>query len=1012
MERAAAGAGALYLLTGEPGIGKSRLAAEVAAAARGRGLRVAWGRCWEAGGAPVFWPWREVIEGLGIRFPDAIAAGDPAEARFALFRAVTAALAGEAAREPLLVVLEDLHAADRSTLLLLEFAASQVRGLPILILGTYRDLEAKLRADAADAIAGLGRVGQILQLARLRRPEVVALVRDAIEDAGDALAAAIFEMTAGNPLFVDEVVRDVRARGGEAGLTVPLGVREIIRQRLAALSADARRVLEAGSVLGVELGAAELDRIVDDAPAVIEEAARNGLVGARDGRIRFTHALYREALYHDLPRERRQQLHREAARALTATSAPLAEIAHHLLESGADAATEAVAHAIRAAGLAAEVFAYEDAAVLLDRARLAIGPGPMEALLRARVMIALGEIRLRSGDVGGRALCVEAAEVARRLDDAELLARAGLAYGSVFTTLGVDPVLVGLLEDALARQPDQDSALRARLMARLAAARQPAVDGRDRDIQLGFDAVAMARRVGDRRELLAVLHSATGVLYGAVNPAIRLPLAREQEHIAEELGDLARLVQARGRLAMDHLELGDFASYAKLADSYEQVAARIGRAAAPWRTPLMRSMLALAGDRFAESERWQEESRQIENERPAARRAQDLHRVGFLRAAERHAELGAALPELRSLWLQTPYGPMIAEPRVLSCLARLGADAEVRAGLDQVTPAAMAEAINATALAEAIWLAGTADEARAVRAVLAPYAEVWMVYWLDCDIVEGPAGRLLAYLHGVAGDWDECDRCFARALRAVEAAGRRGLAARMRFELGDLMVRADRDRERARALLAEGRAGATVVGLPELVALIDRRHLAAASAAAPPPREAPAGSGFAMELEGEYYAIAGSSGPLHFKATRGMHYLAQLVDRPGVDVHVLELAGAGEGVDRGDAGELLDGAAFRAYRDRLQQLREAADEAEALGNAERADLVRAEMEAIAGEISRATGRGGRGRRGESVVDRARSAVQRRIKDALDRVTEQDPGLGAWLRRTVRTGNYCSFRPKP
>src|SRR4051794_22230159 len=100
------GAGALYLIAGEPGIGKTRLAAELATRARERGIRTAWGRCWEAGGAPALWPWREACEGLGLAFPDpgAIAVTDPAEARFALFREVAGVLGREAAREPLVIV--------------------------------------------------------------------------------------------------------------------------------------------------------------------------------------------------------------------------------------------------------------------------------------------------------------------------------------------------------------------------------------------------------------------------------------------------------------------------------------------------------------------------------------------------------------------------------------------------------------------------------------------------------------------------------------------------------------------------------------------------------------------------------------------------------------------------------------------------------------------------------------------------------------------------------------------
>jgi hypothetical protein len=142
-----------------------------------------------------------------------------------------------------------------------------------------------------------------------------------------------------------------------------------------------------------------------------------------------------------------------------------------------------------------------------------------------------------------------------------------------------------------------------------------------------------------------------------------------------------------------------------------------------------------------------------------------------------------------------------------------------------------------------------------------------------------------------------------------------------------------------------------------------------------------------------------------------MHYLARLVESPDVAIHVLELAGSADHVDRGDAGELIDPSAFRAYRERLEALREVVEDAEARGDADRAENARDEMEMIAQQLTQASGRGGRARRAESAVDRARSAVQRRIKDAVQRIGEQDAELGAWLQRAVSTGNYCSFRSR-
>jgi hypothetical protein len=1016
LARVASG-GTLYLLAGEPGIGKTRLASETASLARARGLRVSWGRCWEAGGAPPFWPWREALDGCGVPFPDAatVATGDPTEARFALFREVAGALGRAAAREPLLVVLEDLHAADRPTLLLLEFVASQLRAHPIVVVGTYRDVEARQRPDAGTALAQVGRAGRVLRLPALSEADVAALLGDAIAGIDGGLAATVYSITQGNPLFVGEMVQDVRARGIGAGVSIPIGVREVIRQRLGRVPEAIRPVLDAAAVLGVEVGVAVLARMAGDVGAALDDAVPSGLITLRDGRLRFAHSLYREGLYHELPRARRQSLHREAARALDETGAPLAEMAHHLLESGPEAAADAIGAAVRAAAHAVDVFAFEEAAVLLERASAAIPAGPLEGPLRCRVLIAQGEARLRSGDATGRELCARAAGIARELGDAVLLARAGLAYGSVLLMGGVDPFLVGALEQALAQLPDADTALRARVMARLATARQPSPpDVRQRDIDLAWDAVAMARRVGDRRELVAVLHSASGVLYGAVDPADRVPLMREQERLAEELGDTARRLHACVRLAIDHLELGDFASYAELADSYEALAARTGPAAEPWRVPLMRSMLALRHDRFEESLRWQEESRRIDSERPRARRAQAFHRICFLRAAERHAELRASLPELRNLWLAMPYGAALAEARVASVLARLGADDELRELMARMPDATFHEEVNASALAEAVWATGDAARAQVLVPSLTRFRERWAMYWFDCEIAEAPGTRLLAYVEGVVGDWDACDRWYGRALAAVERVGRRSMVARMRFELGDLLVRAGREPARARALLVEARALAADVGLPDLVGLIDRRHpgvTAATGRAEGPAAPAPPARRFSMVREGEYFAVTTPRGALRFKATRGMEYLARLVEEPDVSIHVLTLVGSADHPDRGDAGALLDASAFRSYRARLESLRDAVEDAEALGDADRAERARDEMEAIARELARASGAGGRARRADSAVDRARSAVQRRIKDAIQRIGEQDAELGTWLQRSVVTGNHCTFHPR-
>ena len=145
--------------------------------------------------------------------------------------------------------------------------------------------------------------------------------------------------------------------------------------------------------------------------------------------------------------------------------------------------------------------------------------------------------------------------------------------------------------------------------------------------------------------------------------------------------------------------------------------------------------------------------------------------------------------------------------------------------------------------------------------------------------------------------------------------------------------------------------------------------------------------------------------------------LVRLIEEPGREIHVLDLTGerasgggANEAIDTGDAGELLDDEARRSYQRRLEDLEETVAEAESFGDAARAARARAEIEMLGAELGRAVGLGGRIRRAGGAAERARSAVQRRIKNAIERIGEHAPALGALLGRTVRTGNYCVYRP--
>ena len=288
LERAESGRGALCFVVGEGGIGKTRLADELSALAERRGTRVVWGRCWVADGRPPYWPWlqavraylretelRRVVADLGDAaaaltqvLPELRAAGAPTPpameseaARFRLFEAIAALLRRAALERPLLLVLDDLQWADLPSLRLLELVANSLDETRVLVLGLYRETEARRDDGVAESLAALGRSGRHLRLCGFSAPEVATFIAQvAGRPAPAAVIDRIHTATDGNPFFVDEVVRLLGQSSAEGdwrlpasgGLPLSQGVRGAIRQRLAPLPEWCREVLSASAALGRE----------------------------------------------------------------------------------------------------------------------------------------------------------------------------------------------------------------------------------------------------------------------------------------------------------------------------------------------------------------------------------------------------------------------------------------------------------------------------------------------------------------------------------------------------------------------------------------------------------------------------------------------------------------------------------------------------------------------------------------------------------------------------------------
>jgi predicted ATPase len=556
LDDAIAGRGRVFLLAGNPGIGKSRLAYEAAERARDRGFTVAWGRCWEAGGAPAYWPWvqalRACVRGLGgEELRSHLGAGAPFVAqivtevadvlpdvgppppmgaeggRFRLFDAVATFLRNAAAGQPLMLVLDDLHAADASSVLLLRFVARELDDARVLVLGAYRDLEVDRGLPLAAALAELSHepAASQVRLPGLTEAGVGRLIQQiAGVKAGEGIVVAVHRYTEGNPLFVGEVVRLAAAEGSldhiddPAGLrlAVPEGIREVIGRRVGRLPEECGRILGLASVFGREFSLPPLERLSGVPAGELLDFLHESIavrmvveIPTAPGRLRFTHALIRDVVYERIPAGQRGRLHQRAGEVLEELyrqdlDPHLAELAHHFFHAApVGEAGKAVSYARRAGRRAVALLAYEEAARLFRMALAALGPGQSakEDRARCRLLLALGDALTRMGE---RAVAKDelrrAAGIARHYGMADELGQAALAYTGRFTfeRAASDRDVITLLEDARAMLAEQEDAgnVRARVLARLAAALRDQPDRGPRDA-LSREAVALARRSND-----------------------------------------------------------------------------------------------------------------------------------------------------------------------------------------------------------------------------------------------------------------------------------------------------------------------------------------------------------------------------------------------------------------------------------------------------------------------------------------------------------------------------------
>jgi DNA-binding SARP family transcriptional activator len=655
------GAARLVLVSGEPGIGKTRLAEELSAAARGLGLHVVWARGWEGDGAPAFWPWVQVLRTIAEDVPrDVLAAAldsegadiarvvpdyarfatvvddapDAETARFRFFEAVTSLLRRLGTSRPLVVVLDDIHWADQSSLRLLEFAVESLRDAHVMLVATYRDSEARA-APLAPALARLARTPELerLALTGLSPDEVGSYVASVLGDeAAPALAGTLHDRTAGNPFFVAELVRLLRHEGriaqGDVGSQVPEGVRDVVRTRLARLPEEAIPVLTAGAIAGREfdvgLVAHVCDLDEDRALDLVEAAWMVGIVDESPdayGHFRFSHEIVRDTLAEELSGTRRIRLHKrigEAIEELHGERNPgfLTACAHHFAEAASlGDPLKAVLYGQRAADRLVAQFAYEDALPVYERAidiyeQYDVGTYHT----RADLLIGLGWALRASGRLAdAREALRRAIDVAEEHGDEVRIARAvlGIGGGSFWgwwDEFGVaDEDLVGYLERALAALGDEDSVLRCELLSRLAVESYFITDDATRE-RLTADALAMARRLDDPVALCAALAARHLATWSIANLPERLALADELVEAAQKEGlYYAELIGRHFRMT-DHVEAGDGTAFDEDFAVCERLAERVGQHAFRVQLAWFRATRALLEAPLDEAERLVEEA--------------------------------------------------------------------------------------------------------------------------------------------------------------------------------------------------------------------------------------------------------------------------------------------------------------------------------------------------------------------------------------------------------------------
>jgi ATP/maltotriose-dependent transcriptional regulator MalT len=883
-DRTLAGGREVVLIGGEPGAGKTRLAAEFARRCYESGAIVLFGTCDEELALP-YQPWVHALDHLLRSLPgygrpissdrdlgDLLvllpqlerllpglprpAAADPETERYLLFSAVDRVLASTARHVPMLLLLDDVHWAGRQTLELLRHLVRSGSASGLMIIATFRDGAAEISDPLAEALVDLQRSDSVsrIRLGGLDAESVEQFVAAALDQELDGdlrvLAAAVAERSGGNAFFLGELWRHLLhhavvtrvddrwvVRRDIAGVGAPDSVKDVVAGRMARLSRRARRQLELAAAAGLRVEFQVLSiasqMSAEDASAGLDELVDSGFLVSVGGRLltyQFIHALVRDTVEEVMSPSMKASLHLRIAEALeqiyeTDQRAVYAELARHF---GAATAVGGVERGARFGRLAAEqaksTGAYDEAISHLEAVLKML---PDETIETAEVLVDLGLVQMRSGhaykaqDIHQRAF-----DIARRNGWAEQAARAALGYEEAIHQPGAPGApAVRMVSEAIAMIGEDAGTIRVRLQASLSRGLYLAGD-REEAVAAGDVALAMAREIDDLECVVAVLQA---VIVVTPESWRLLEVTSELRDVAMRIGDSWSAAYATANMFRILVELGRLEEASEVLEQHRMLSDRGRFHVFQFMTHVYEALLALAAGRFDEAEAAAEVAHTLGDSSDTVFDA-GVYGLQMFAIRREQGRLADVLPLMRMLSASEGDDQHVWRPGLTALYAELGMLDESRRELEVLAPHGFAAVPRDSAwtacltfLAEACVACGVRQHARTLLRELDLYAGRNLM--VGMTICFGPADRLRGGLAHLLGFHDLANEYFRAALTLADNSSSPVWRAHVQHDWA-LLAAENGDVENAKMLAGQAHNTATLLGMTTLAdrsaALLER----------------------------------------------------------------------------------------------------------------------------------------------------------------------------------------------